>query len=239
MSLPVRFVLAAATLVAAAPLAAQTALPVDAKALVPHRDSLVVMANGQPIGSSVTILSAIGTAGFIYREQTAIGKVMQQETSVQLAAAGKTEKVSQAGTARGVPGSIEITYGDGRVFGTVQAATADGPNKFTVDTVLPAGVVDDNSLQALLPALPWADGVAWQFPMYSAGTNSVTTMTLRVVGSQTAMVPAGAFEAYQVELTGGNTDVAFLILKRKPHTVLMVEMTGAPIRFELVSGGGL
>jgi hypothetical protein len=33
--------------------------------------------------------------------------------------------------------------------------------------------------------------------------------------------------------------VAFLILKRKPHTVLMVEIAGAPLRFELVSGGGL
>ena len=158
---------------------------------------------------------------------------------MQLAPTGAAVSVSQSGMARGNPGSIEITYAGERVAGKVQAVTVDGPIAFAVDTTVPVGVVDDNALQALLPALPWAEGASWEFPMYSAGTNSVTLMTLRVVGTQMAMVPAGAFEAYRVELTGGNTDVAFLILQRKPHTVLMIETTGAPIRFELASGGGL
>jgi hypothetical protein len=238
MSLPSLVALAAASLLVAGPLAAQTPLPVDAKELVPHRDSLVVLVSGQPRGASVTSLAKSG-AGFSYHEQTAIGTFMEQTTTVQLSPVGAAKSVSQSGMARGIPGSIEISYAGDRVSGKVQAVTVDGPNAFSVDTTVPAGVVDDNSLQALLPALPWAEGAGWVFPMYSAGTNSVTTMTLRVVGIQTAMVPAGAFEAYRAELTGGNTDVAFLILKRKPHTVLMIETTGAPIRFELASGGGL
>jgi hypothetical protein len=238
MDLTHRVFLNAAAILVAAPLAAQTPLPVDAKALLPHRDSLVVLVNGQEKGASVTSLARSGT-GFTYHEQTAIGAVMQQATTVQLGPGGQAERVSQSGTARGMPGSIEITYAGGRVTGQVQAVMADGPKSFSVDTVLPAGVVDDNSLQALLPALPWAEGAGWEFPMYSAGANQVTQMTLRVVGTQTAMVPAGAFDAYRAELSGGGTHVAFLILKRKPHTVLLVETTGAPLRFELVSGGGL
>jgi len=238
MHLSPRILLTAASLVLAAPLAAQAGLPVEKKDLVPHRDSMVVLVNGQPKGASVTSLAKNG-AGFSYHEQTAIGTLMEQSTMVQLSPDGQAERVSQSGIARGMPGSIEITYAGGRVAGKVQAVTADGPNAFSVDTTLPEGTVDDNSLQALLPALPWSDAAGWEFPMYSAGTNQVTQMTLRVVGSQTAMVPAGAFDVYRAELSGGGSLVAFLILKRKPHTVLMVEMAGAPLRFELVSGGGL
>jgi len=238
MSPSPRIVLAAASLLVAAPLAAQAPLPVDARELVPHRDSLVVLVSGQIKGSSVISLAKNG-AGFSYHEETAIGTFMQQTTTVRLSPTGAAESVSQTGMARGIPGSIEITYAGDHVAGKVQAVTAEGPNAFSVDTTLPVGAVDDNSLQALLPALPWAEGAGWQFPMYSAGANQVTMMTLRVVGTETAMVPRGAFEAYRVELTGGNTDVTFMILKRNPHTVLMIETTGAPIRFELASGGGL
>lgn len=230
--------LAAASMLLAAPLASQTPFPLEARDLTPHRDSMVVLVNGQPKGSSVTALVKSGT-GFTYHEVTAIGTVMRQETTIDLSASGWTERVSQSGVAGGMQGSIEITYAGERVSGQVQAVTAEGPKGFSVDTTVPAGTVDDNSLQALLPTLPWAEGAAWDFPMYSAGSNEVTLMTLRVVGTQTAMVPAGAFEAYRAELTGGNSMVAFLILKRKPHTVLMIEVTGAPVRFELVSGGGL
>jgi len=238
MRLHTGIALAAASFLLAAPLVGQAPLPVDAKDLVPHRDSMVIMANGQPKGSSVTSLSK-REGGFTYRELTTIGAAMRQETTVQLTAQGRTAEVSQSGMAGGIPGSIQITYAGDHVTGQVQAVTDSGPKSFPVDTTVPAGSVDDNSLQALLPALPWAEGAGWEFPMYSAGTNQLTVMTLRVVGSQTAMVPAGAFDAYRVELTGGSTDVAFLILKRKPHTVLMIEMSGAPLRFELVSGGGL
>jgi len=238
MPLPSLRALILATVILAPPLAAQAGLPVDKKELVPHRDSMVILLNGQPRGTSVTQLARNGD-GFTYHESTAIGTMMEQSTTVLLSATGAAEKVSQSGMARGVPGSIEITYLGDHVTGQVQAVTEEGPKSFAVDTAVPGGVVDDNSLQALLPALPWIDGATWDFPMYSAGTNSVTAMTLRVVGSQTAMVPAGAFDAYRVELKGGGTVVAFLILKRKPHTVLMVELSGAPMRFELASGGGL
>ena len=103
----------------------------------------------------------------------------------------------------------------------------------------PDGTVDDNSVQALLSALPWQKGAGWNFWMYSAGTNSVSEMALFVVGEEMAMVPAGAFEAWRVRLTGGATSVDFLVLKRAPHTLLKIEMSGAPLKYELVSGGGL
>jgi hypothetical protein len=234
--------LAVVTLCASAPGLAQDslpkALPIDVKKLMPHRDSMTVLVNNQPQGSSVWGLRRAGDTLVVF-ENTDIGTFMRQQTTVDLGARGEMERVSQSGMVRGIPGGIEIRYADGRVTGQVQAVTGTGADHFTVDTTVPEGIVDDNVVQALLPALPWSKNAGWNFSMYSAGTNSVTVMALYVVAEETAMVPAGAFDAWRVRLSGGKTSVDFLVLKRAPHTVLKVEMSGAPLKFELVSGGGL
>jgi hypothetical protein len=237
-------VVGALILATAVPAAAQDSLapprplPIDAKKLTPHRDSMVVLVNNQPLGTSVWGLQKRGDS-LVVHEMTVVGTAMRQETTVDLSRTGEVRRVSQSGMIRDIQGGIEIQYSGGRVTGNVQAVTSEGPNHFAVDTVLPPGTVDDNAMQALLPALPWVKGAGWNFWMYSAGTNSVSEMALWVVGEETAMVPAGAFDAWRIRLTGGATSVDFLVLKRAPHTVLKIEMGGAPLKFELVSGGGL
>ena len=234
----------ALTLAATVPAAAQDSLPqprplpIEAKKLIPHRDSMVVLVNNQPLGTSVWGVQKQGDSLEVH-ELTIIGSTMRQETTVGLTKKGEPLRVTQTGMIRDVQGGIDIRYAGNRVTGNVTAVSAEGPNKFTVDTTVPDGTVDDNSVQALLSALPWQEGAGWNFWMYSAGTNSVSVMALFVVGQETAMVPAGAFEAWRVRLTGGATSVDFLVLKRAPHTLLKIEMSGAPLKYELVSGGGL
>jgi hypothetical protein len=239
---PALALLAALTLGAVAPGLAQDSLPhplpIKVKELTPHRDSMTVLVNNQPQGTSVWGIRRAGDTLVVF-ENTTIGTFMSQQTTVALGEKGEMERVTQSGMVRGIPGGIEIRYADGRVTGNVQAVTGAGADHFTVDTTVPDGIVDDNAVQALLPALPWSKNAGWNFSMYSAGTNSVTVMALYVVAEETAMVPAGAFDAWRVRLSGGKTSVDFLVLKRAPHTVLKVEMGGAPLKFELVSGGGL
>lgn len=213
-------------------------LPVEMKKLTAHRDSMVVLVSNQPRGTNV-IEVAKGNSGWTIHELTAIGTAMRQETTVDLSSRGEVTRVSQSGMVGEVPGGIELAYSGGRVTGKVQAVTPQGPNHFAVDTTVPPGTMDDNALQALLPTLPWSKDAAWLFPMFSGGANTLTNMILEVVGEETTMVPAGAFEAYVVRLSGGASYVTFRILKREPHTVLKVEVDGAPLKFELVSGGGL
>lgn len=227
--------LAATLFLAVAPAAAQQGLPVDATRLTPHRDSLAVFVGGQPRGASVVQLQKRGDT-LVVTELTSIGTVMRQETTVTLDAAGRVMRVHQSGVIRDNQASIDIRYIAGHVTGQVQAVTAEGPKQVAVDTVVPPGTVDDNALQALLPSLPWAEGASWTFPMFSAGSGMLTEMQLAVMAVETVMVPAGAFEAYRANLTGGATEVSFLILKKAPHTVLKVETVGAPIKFEFVSG---
>jgi hypothetical protein len=239
---PILALLALLPLAAVAPAVAQDSLPhplpIDLKKLTPHRDSMIVLVDNQPRGTSVWGLRRAGDTLVVF-ETTGIGTFMDQQTTVDISGRGEMERVSQTGTVRGIKGGIDIRYADGRVTGEVQAVTGAGADHFTVDTTVPAGVIDDNAIQALLPALPWARNAGWNFSMYSAGTNSLSVMALYVVAEETAMVPAGAFDAWRVRLSGGKTSVDFLVLKRAPHTVLKVEMGGAPLKFELVSGGGL
>lgn len=241
--------LGALTIVLAAPVFAQDPapaaepsparpLPIETKKLLPHRDSMTVLINNQPMGTSVWGVEKVGD-GFMVHESTAIGAVMTQNTTVDLAKSGQVLRVKQTGKVRDMDGWIEVSYDNGRVTGNVQAVTSTGTDQFAVDTTVPPGTVDDNALQALLPSLPWAKEAGWNFWMYSAGTNSVTEMVLYVISEEMAMVPAGAFDAYRARLSGGATDVEFLILKRAPHTVLKIEVSGAPLKYELVSGGGL
>ncbi len=213
-------------------------LPIETKRLTPHRDSMVVLVNNQAMGTSVWGLQQQGDS-LVVHELTVIGTAMLQETTLSMTKEGQVRRVKQSGMIRDIEGGIDVSYADGRVTGNVQAVTSSGPNHFAVDTTVPPGTVDDNAVQALLPSLPWAKGAGWNFWMYSAGTNSVTEMVLYVLGEETAMVPAGAFDAYRARLSGGATNVEFLILKRAPHTVLKVEMSGAPLKFELVSSTGL
>jgi len=242
--------LGALTLAAAVPLRAQDPappppaaslakpLPIDVKKLTPHRDSMNVLVNNQPMGTNVWSLTRGGDS-IVVHELTVIGTSMLQETTVDLTKAAQVVRVNQSGMIRGVEGGIHIAYTKDHVTGNVQAVTSNGPDHFTVDTTVPPGTVDDNAVMAMLPALPWAKDAGWNFWMYSAGSNSVSEMVLYVVAEETAMVPAGAFAAYRARLMGGSTNVDFLILKREPHTVLKVEMSGAPLKYELVSGGGL
>ncbi len=231
-----RLVLSAltATALAAAPIRAQQGLPVDAAKLVPHRDSMAIMVNGQQRGTSVWALVRGGDSLRV-TEATSIAGVLDQATTVSLARDGQVVAVSQSGTMRGANASIEVRYSGGRVTGQVQAVTPDGPLQFAVDTAVPAGTVDDNAVQALLPTLPWAAGAAWSFPMFSAGRNAVAVMQLRVMEEEAVSVPAGAFAAWRVTMTGADGEVTFWIKKEAPHTVLKVTAGGAPLSFELAS----
>jgi zinc protease len=210
------------------------ALDLDLARLVPARDSFAVMVQGNPMGWQRTQLEKSG-AGFTWREETQIGAFVQQSTTVAMAGDATVLSVAQQGKTQGKDTHINVTYAAGRVKGEALVAAQPAFKTLAIDTVVAPGTVDDNSIQALLPALRWSPAAKWTMSVFAAGQNSQVTMNLAVKGVETVQVPAGSFETYRAEMTGGPATVNFFVTTAAPHRLVKVTLVGAPLEFQLVN----
>ena len=208
------------------------ALDLDVGKLVPRRDSFVVMVQGNPMGWQRSELSRAGD-GFSYREETQIGAFVQQTTEITLGGDATVRSVRQQGKTQGKDTHINVTYTDGHVVGDALVAAQPEFKTLAIDTTVAAGTLDDNSIQALLPALNWGPNAKWSMPVFAAGQNEIITMSLAVKGTETVQVPAGSFEVYRAEMTGGPATVNFFVTTAAPHRLVKVTLVGAPLEFQL------
>ena len=203
-------------------------LPFDASKLVARTDSFSILVQGNPFGYQRSTL-AKGADGFQYVEESQIGPILTQKTEVTLSGTGEVRKVTQAGKVQGQDMKIDVVVADGRATGSATTPGPQGMNTVTVDTEVPAGIIDDNGLTALLPALPWSADATWSFPVLSSGEGTVKTYTLKVTGTESVTVPAGTVETYKVEMSGGQQPVTMYITTAAPHQVMKITVAGAPI----------
>ena len=208
------------------------ALDLDVNKLVALRDSFVVMVQGNPMGWQRSALTRT-EEGFTWTEETAIGTFVQQSTEVALGRDAMVRAVRQRGKTQGKDTHINLTYTDGHVVGDAVVAAQPEFKTLAIDTTVAPGTLDDNSIQALLPALPWSANAQWTMPVFAGGQNQVITMTLAVRGTETVAVPAGSFEVYRAEMTGGPATVNFFVTTAAPHRLVKVTLVGAPMEFQL------
>ena len=151
-----------------------------------------------------------------------------QVTEIFATRTGRPLKVVQTGRMAGQDVGLTLAYANGRATGSARV-----PNDQTVkiDAAVPAGVVDDNMLQALLPLLPWTPSSKWEVPVFSGGLNALNTQTLAVTDEVEVSIPAGKFDAYRVELSAQSGVVAFYLSKAAPHRILKIVPGGAPFQF--------
>jgi hypothetical protein len=218
---------------AAIPLAAQTPARFDASRLVAHRDSFVVLAQGKEIGFMREVLESSGD-GFRLVSDTEIGGAMKQTTDLTFSKAGAMIGVTQRGTARGQEMKIDVTYAGGRAKGSATTPQPSGMSTITVDTLVPAGAIDDNALQTFLPTLELAEGVGFRITLFASGKGEPLTLKARNTGSAKVTVPAGTFDTWKVELTGGPMPVTMFVSKTQPRRVVRVALEGSPVEFQLV-----
>ncbi len=206
------------------------ALTIDPSRLTPHLDSLLITARGQAIGIQVGELLRAGDS-LVYTERSAVGPTLSQVTRLVLDTLGVLRHVEQAGKVRGQDTRMALAYGGGRVRGNGVVAGPQGPVNFSADTSVSGPILDDNAIQLLLPALPWAINTRWTFEVYTSGENRVRPMTLTAADITTTTVPAGTFETYRAELDGGPQRVTFFVTTAAPHRVVRVAIAGSPIEF--------
>lgn len=160
---------------------------------------------------------------------------MEQTTSVELGPDLSPRSVRQEGRALGIDTEIRVDYAGGRATGRARTPTREGTvEEREIDVAVPPGVVDDNTLHSLLPALEWGPGAAWVVPVLASGKGTVVASTLRVTGIETVEVPAGTFEAYRVVLERKDGPTAFWVSTGSPRRVVKVASLAAPFEAVLV-----
>ncbi len=203
---------------------------VNAANAVTRSDSMVIIAQGATVGLQVSEVARAGDS-LVYTERTSIGTAISQLTTVVFDTAGQMRSLTQTGKVREQETRIVMRYAGGRVRGEAQVAGTDGPRRFTVDTTVAAGIVDDNAIQALLPYLNWGLNTQWRFDVFASGENRIRPMTLTSADIVQVTVPAGRFEAYRVDLHGAAQVVSFYVTTTAPHRVIRVSLSGSPIEF--------
>jgi zinc protease len=188
---------------------------------------------GNPVGELTTQVTRESLAGRdVVRSKmagSAMTMTMEQEVVFEAATfAGIESHASQKMGPQGI--DIDLRLDNGVVTGTV-AGMSDQPRQ------IDAQVVDGTLLPGMDDYLIWvADFDANQeieMPAFDAQSGNAYTLKLSVVGETTVTVPAGEFEAYQIEASGSQGAATLYARKQAPHIVLRQEPAGQPIVIEL------
>lgn len=217
----------------AVPASAQAAPRLSPGALNLGRDSFAIIVQDRNVGFQRTSLKRTAS-GFEYTEDTAIGTAVNQSTVVTLNADLSPRSVAQHGKVQGKDVGVNITYADRRVRGNALVAAQPQSRQFAIDTVVSPGTIDDNAIQPLLAALPWAPHAAWKLTIFSAGKNASAPGTLTVIDTITVHVPAGTFKAWRAELISGDgAGVNFFVTVAAPHRLVKLTINESPLEFAL------
>jgi zinc protease len=207
-------------------------LAIDRAQLVSRTDSFRVLVQGNPFGTQVSTLVADSA---VYREATNIGGFIVQNTTLLFNPDWSVREVHQSGTVQGTPLKTDLVYAEGRVKGTAMAPQPNAPpTSLTIDTTVVAGTIDDNALAVLIPALALEVGKTFALNMFTSGRATSVAVTVKVGAAESVTVPAGTFDAYRIDVAGGQQPLTLWVTTSTPRRVVKLAPAGTPIVVELV-----
>ena len=212
----------------------------DRAQVVTHADSFEVLVQGNAMGGMTG--STTATADSVtYSERTSIaGEAFRQTTTVRFNPADlSVTQVDQTGSTQGPAGpqptDIHVTYGGGRVKGKATTPQPNGPSQtIQIDTTIAAGTYDDNAVAVIFPALPLAAGRTFNLNVFESGKGQVKVIQVKVSDGGTVIVPAGSFDSFKLDVTGGQLPTTFYVSRATPRRIVKIEFVGAPFIFQLV-----
>jgi len=207
------------------PIAAQS--PFDLTRLTTGEQAFELRAGGRAAGTLTASLTMSG-GEWTYVEKTVIPGRTEQTTRVRMSGAGELVAVSQNGTTPAGATSIDVRYAAGRAKGTATVPTPSGVRTVSIDTAIQRFAIDDNLLQALLPALPLRAGARVAVQIFKSGQGTATEMTLMVSGEEKIEVPLGTFNTWKVTAQG-TPNVSFYVAQKAPYQLLRMTVDGSPL----------
>jgi zinc protease len=204
----------------------------DISQLKASRDSFVVMVQGNPLGTSVVSVEAKND-GWTFSENTNVmNGMIVQRTTLDNDGTLAPRSLQQGGSTQGQQTKTEIAFAGGKAKGSAQTPSQTGPQTKAIETDLPTGTIAADALQVALPLFRWADKATFSLNVFSAGKGTVEPVTLKVVGSESVKVPAGTFDCWKIEQTGGEASVVFYVAKAEKR-IVKIAPVGQPIELQL------
>jgi predicted Zn-dependent peptidase len=212
----------------------------DRAQIVSRADSFQVVVQGNPLGFMATSIRSSADS-VVYSETTNIaGGAVQQQTTVVLNPADLSmARIDQTGSAQTPagqqPNDIHLSYAGGRVTGKSTTPQQSGtPQTLAIDTTVVPGTYDDNALTLIIPALPLAVGETFNLNVFESGKGQAKVIQVKVSEGGGVTVPAGTFQTFRLDVSGGQLPTVFFVAKDTPRRIVKIELIGAPLVFELV-----
>lgn len=189
-------------------------------------DTFALVHQGRPIGHIFTTLERKGE-DFVFRERTET-PMGHQETTVRFSAAGGMREVSQEGRMGPTETRIELVYEGGRVRGEARVPEQGGgpPRENTIDAIVPPGVIDDNLLMAIFPALELEAGRSFAIPVFVAGQDTLREYRFNVSPGPEFGLAGDDFATLRLDAEGAGMPLAFLVTDTVPHVLLKILPAG-------------
>jgi hypothetical protein len=128
--------------------------------------------------------------------------------------------------------SLETELSNGRITGKIMGPDGQ-PREINAEAV--AGTLLPEMDEYALWVMDLEKNREFQLPVLNAESGTVQPVTYRVTGESKITVPAGEFEVYLVEATGGTAPVKLYLRKSGLHLLVKSEFVGQPITLELTS----
>jgi zinc protease len=204
----------------------------DGSRLRPVSLTYAVMVQGQAAGTATSVLAREGD-GWVERGTLQVGPVNQQSETRFTAGLASTS-AKQTMQLPGTTSEVDVRIENGRVRGTAKLPPQAGGDR-TFDTEVPAGTRLGGMESWLLAVADLAEGKQITVPVFNPQAGSVSNLTMRVTGAESVTVPAGTFDTFRVEVTGGAQSSTVWVRRDLPHVPIKQEMQGQPVSIELQS----
>jgi hypothetical protein len=203
----------------------------DAAKLAPGTMEHTVLVQGNPVGSATTTLERDGDG---WKSSTAISfGPMRQAIEARWGAAW--QPLSYVETYAGpFDARVDARVQNGRVTGaSTMPAQAGGPKTYDAEAV--AGTAWSQMEEAMLSTADLAEGRTFVIPVFNSSTGAVGPVTFTVGGLESVTVPAGTFQAFRVQATGGSSPLVIWLRADGRHVLVRQEVVGQPFVVELTA----
>ncbi|HEX8392844.1 MAG TPA: insulinase family protein [Longimicrobium sp.] len=202
----------------------------DASRLAAGVHEYRVTMQGNPVGTAAYTLARDGDG---WKRSTAITfGPMRQSLEARFGNAFEPREYRET-YAGPFDATVEARVVNGRITGNANLPQQMGGPK-TYDASA-AGAVWSGMDELMLSTADLAPGKTIVIPVFNSTSGSVAPTSYKIGAAESVTVPAGTFQAYRVDVTGGSSPMTVWLKVDAPHVLVKQEIVGQPIVVELTA----